>query len=135
MILMCARVGPNIFESLASPSSDSFCPVNTVNVHCEFGNIFNSAPAGECLEITEALPSLSKGKAAGRDAISDEHFLLGPRAELASALAPLFSTMIKLHYVPLAFTQLFILPIPKTRKGPYDDPSRYRGISISFFFQ
>ena len=68
------------FESLASPSSDSFCPVNTVNVHCESVNIFNSVPAGEFLEITEdmileALLSLSKGKATGRDGISAEHFL------------------------------------------------------------
>ncbi len=65
------------FESLASPSSDSFCPVN---VHCESVNIFNSVPAGEFLEITEdmileALLSLSKGKATGRDGISAEHFL------------------------------------------------------------
>ena len=39
--------------------------------------------------------------------------------------------MIKIHFVPPIFSTSFVIPFPKSRQGPFDDPSKYRGISIA----
>ncbi len=124
------------FEGLASPSPDQFDVGSYLSVQREFMDIYSSPPSNDVLLTTSemieaALKSLSKGKAAGMDMLSAEHFLLGSRLQLAAVLAPLFTAMVQLHVVPPAFSTSFVIPIPKSRAGPLHDPTRYRGISIA----
>ena len=77
---------------------------------------FASSPA---ILITPdmVIDAFQKGKAASIDQISAEHFIFGPQDRLAGILAPLFTSMIKIHYVPPIFSTSFVIPIPKSRQG------------------
>ena len=107
----------------------------------KFSSIFEtgfSSYSGDNLElifdiatVDDVISNLKKGKASGVDNISCEH-LQYAHPTVSSCITMLFNLIVTLKYVPAAFGEGIIVPIPKgDRKRNHDKIEDYRGITIS----
>ena len=81
--------------------------------------------------MDEIIRNLKRGKAAGMDKITCEH-LQYSHPIVISCITMLFNLMIKHKYVPLAFGERVIIPIPKGDKRSCNaNVDDYRGITVS----
>jgi len=81
--------------------------------------------------VDDVINNLKKGKASGGDNISCEHFKYA-HPIVCSCVTMLFNMIIAIKYVPVAFGQGIIVPIPKgDMKCNQDKLENYRGITIS----
>jgi len=81
--------------------------------------------------VDEIINKLTRGKAAGLDNLTCEH-LQYCHPVVISCLTMLFNLMIGYGYVPNAFGEGIIIPIPKgDSKRMHDKIDDYRGITIS----
>ena len=79
-------------------------------------------------EIGDGVKHLKKNKACGLDSISNEMIQAGERI-LTPYLSKLFNNIIKSECYPAIWSKSYIVPLYK--HGDDQDPSNYRGISIS----
>ena len=82
----------------------------------------------EIQEVLQGIKSLKLGKAIGLDAISNEMIKAG-QTVLSAPICRLFNLVLSTGQYPSAWTAGKILPIHK--KGDFDNPSNYRGITLS----
>ncbi|XP_063953897.1 uncharacterized protein LOC135153720 [Lytechinus pictus] len=81
-------------------------------------------------DLDTAICSLKKGKASGVDNIMPEHVIhSGPICR--SLLLLLFNACMDLTHIPEPMKQALVLPIHKGKGKPTNDPSSYRGISLT----
>ena len=130
------------FQSLATPNWEStdFDTDSLLEVELQLSDLIHSSDTVDLDDVItpdqvlHAIQKLSIRKAVGPDHLSAEHFINGPVDALSSLLAPLFSAMIRTHYVPPSFTISHIIPLLKGKSLDPTNPSNYRGISISSTF-
>jgi len=84
--------------------------------------------------VDDVIRKLKKGKASGVDNITCEH-LQYSHPIVCSCISMLFNLIVTLKYVPAAFGEGIIIPIPKgDGKRNHDKIENYRGITISCLF-
>ncbi|XP_072172338.1 uncharacterized protein [Diadema setosum] len=83
--------------------------------------------------LYDAICKLKAGKAGGQDQICPEHIkCAGPIARLV--LVQVFNSLVYHCHVPASFKISLILPVHKGKGKPMNDPSNYRGISLTSVF-
>ena len=80
-------------------------------------------------EVQDALDRLKPGKAMDKDSIAGEH-LIYAKDVLVEPLVKFFNAIFKQCHIPSSFLEGTIKPIWK-KKGSKDDPTKYRGITIT----
>jgi len=81
-------------------------------------------------EIYDGITNLKKGKSAGCDGISAEHFLYA-HCNIACVVTLLFNACISHHYLPGDLMKTVIVPIVKNNKGDVTSRDNYRPIAIT----
>ena len=81
-------------------------------------------------EISAAVFSQKKGKAAGPDRIAMEAFIYG-NSMLFMHLSFLFNLFLMHCYIPPQFMQSLIVPLVKAKGGDLTDVNNYRAIALS----
>ncbi len=81
-------------------------------------------------EIYNCISNLKRGKAAGCDGISAEHFLYA-HCNVACIVTLLFNACISHQYLPQGLTKTIIIPLVKDMKEDVTSKDNYRPISIT----
>jgi len=82
--------------------------------------------------VSAALNKLKHGKAEGGSMTSD-HLIFAPQY-FAEVLAPVFTCLVRHGYMPPAFRDAVIIPIPKGGNTDLSQSSNYRGIALASCF-
>ena len=122
----------NYFESLGIPHGTSFTPAELDLVH-EYQSICSTPSV--CSdefgldEVTDAICSLPRRKAAGPDGIENEHLIFGG-SMVPICLTTIFNTILLSGYIPRCFRYAYVLPILKSHNKDPAIPSNSREISL-----
>ena len=81
-------------------------------------------------EVKESIKDLKKGKSAGLDHLSSEHFKFASD-RLYVLLSIVFNSMLLHGHLPSIFMDTLIIPIVKNKKGDVTDGDNYRPIAIT----
>jgi hypothetical protein len=81
-------------------------------------------------EIHTAIKSLKRGKSAGSDQISNEHYVYCD-SKINVLLSMVFNTMVMHSYLPESLMDTLIIPLVKDVKGDVTDKDNYRPIAIT----
>lgn len=121
-----AKLWKNHFESIYNSVHDE-------NAKLSFVNRVNQLHGGyniNFLDISRAVHSQKKGKAAGPDGIFTEALMFGGN-RLYVHLALFFNLCLKHCYFPSEFMLCVIMPLLKNKNGNSADMNNYRAIAIS----
>ena len=124
------------FAKLGKPKvSELFYDDHRINVEADVAILqdgFAQQPHSTVIteaDVRKAIKELHPGKAPDGDGISAEHLLYAKEA-VVPFLTELFNGILLLNHIPGVFLNGNIRPIWK-KKGTTDDPTKYRGITIS----
>ncbi len=81
-------------------------------------------------ELLGAIKRLKNGKAPGPDGVVNEHLKCSGRS-IINHLVTLYNDIVSYEYCPVSFSIGKILPIHKGKGKSKDDPSNYRGITLT----
>ncbi|XP_053398165.1 uncharacterized protein LOC128556626 [Mercenaria mercenaria] len=124
------------FKSLYSPAeSQNFDEQWKYTVTTVVENTFNNIKPDEHVrvlpdDVSKAIETLPKGKACGEDNISYEHLIFG-KAVISSALANMYTHMLRHGYIPDSLKRGIIITLHKGGNKCKDDPNNYRAITLS----
>jgi len=118
----------NHFKSLLNSSKD-------ISQKCSILNELNADLEYKChtyspYEVKDAIKALKKGKSAGLDDLSSEHFLYA-HEKIFLLLSFVFNAMLIHGYVPYRLMDTVIIPLVKDKKGDITDKDNYRPIAIT----
>ena len=128
---MIAENFSTFFSSVYDTSKSSSTFAESFNK--KFNNYeLNSDPQNFCVYIVDdIIRKLKRGNAAGLDNISCEHIQYS-HPIVCSSITMLFNLLLKFSYVPVAFGEGIIIPIPKgDKKFNHNSIDAYRGITVS----
>ena len=124
------------FKDLGKPKvSSSFYEDHRVNVEADVAILQEKYLHQEqttfltISQVTQAVKDLNSGKVPDADCIAGEHLFFAADA-VAPFLTELFNGLLSYSYIPTPFLRGSVRPIWK-KKGGTDDPTKYRGITIS----
>jgi hypothetical protein len=82
------------------------------------------------LDVKSAVLKLKKGKSAGMDNITSEHFLYA-NEKLCVLLCMLFNAMLIHNHIPSNLMDTMLIPLLKDKKGDITDRDNYRPIALT----
>ena len=115
------------FKQMLNSSSDFSCKDKVLEE-------INSCSLGECcfspLDVKTAVHKLKKGKSAGLDGISAEHYIFS-HDRLNVLLCLFINSCVNHGYLPVNVLDTVISPIIKDKKGAVTDKDNYRPIAVT----
>ena len=82
------------------------------------------------IDVKDAIKHLKKGKAAGLDKLSAEHFMYASD-RIFALLTFCYNAMISHNYMPESITNTILVPIVKDKRGDITEKDNYRPIAIT----